>query len=390
MNAQCADSEAAKQRRREATIWYMERRSHPELPPAAARAWEEWIADSANSAEYDAIQCFLTMVRSCPPPPLPDRTELSTDTSSDESEAVDEPGLLNDWGRATHVTRRVGVVLRLIGAVGCVAVAASAVVLLLYSGSIDWLRAIFLPAPHYETAVGEVRQFLLEDHSAVILAGSTRLKVLYSATRRRVVLERGEAFFTVKQDSRVPFEVQAGSGVITDLGTEFDVRRYPDNVNVAVMKGAVKVSAGGSASWGLFSANSDRLDSVAPPTATDIHTAEVQAGHEVNYGENGKIGAVQQSALEEVTLWLYGRRTYRDKSLVRVLEDLQLYLSRRIDLDPDMSAFLVTARFNTLDSSMVEKWIHRLPKIYPVEIDDSNPRILRIRCLSQGCTNSPP
>lgn len=389
MNAQRADCESAKQRRREATIWYMERRSHPELPPVAARAWEEWIADPTNRAEYDAIQNFLTMVRSCPPPPLPERAEYLADTQSEESETVDESGVLTGWGETTHVTKGLHVRHRFLVAVGCAAVAAS-VVLRVCPSPADWLKTTFSPAVHYETAVGEVRKIFLEDQSAVTLAGSTRLKVMYSDTRRRVVLERGEAFFAVKHNPRVPFEVQAGSGDITVLGTEFDVHRYPDEVKVAVKKGAVKVSADGSAGWAFFPVSSDRSDGVASLAATETHTAEVQAGHEVDYGENGKIGAVQQSAMEEVALWLYGSRTYQNRSLVRVIEDLQLYLSRRVDLDPDMSAFLVTTRIDNLDPARAEKWIHRLPSVYPVDIDESNPRILRIRCRVPGCTSPPP
>jgi transmembrane sensor len=387
MNAQRADSESAKQRRREATLWYMERRAHPELPPSLAREWEKWIADPANRAEYESIQRFLTLVRSCPRPPLPERAEYLTSTRSEEFETVDAPGVPTGRGETTHVTKALGVMPRVLVAVVCVAAAAGVLVLRPGSSAVDWLRMTFAPASHYETAAGEIRTILLEDQSTVTLAGSTRVKVLYSDTRRRVVLERGEAFFDVKHNPRVPFEVQAGRGDVTVLGTAFDVHRYPDDVKVAVKEGAVKVSADGSASWAFFPVSSDRSDGVGSPTATETHTTEVQAGHEVNYGENGKIGAVQQSAMEEVASWLYGSRTYRDRSLVRVIEDLQLYLSRRIDLDPDMSAFLITTRIDNLDSARVEEWIHRLPSVYPIEIDESNPRILRIRCRVPGCTN---
>ena len=59
-------------------------------------------------------------------------------------------------------------------------------------------------------------------------------------TQERVVwLDRGEAFFQIKHDAAHPFVVMVGDRRITDLGTQFVVRREPSRLKVAVMQGRV-------------------------------------------------------------------------------------------------------------------------------------------------------
>ena len=55
------------------------------------------------------------------------------------------------------------------------------------------------------------------------------------------MLERGEAFFKVAHDASRPFVVEAEPRRIVVTGTEFDVRRAPDALEVSVAEGHVKV-----------------------------------------------------------------------------------------------------------------------------------------------------
>ena len=83
--------------------------------------------------------------------------------------------------------------------------------------------------------------------------------------------------------------------------------------------------------------------------------------------------------------WLYGSRLYRDDLLVKVIEDMQLYMTRRVELDPDMGRLRFAGRFEHPDDDLVMKWLRRLPEIYPIFVDDSNPRVVRIGCLVPRC-----
>ena len=91
------------------------------------------------------------------------------------------------------------------------------------------------------TGPSEIRAVALEDGSTVWLNGDSKLKVDFTAPERRVVLERGEAFFKVAHDASRPFVVEADTRRIVVTGTQFDVRRAPQAVDVSVTEGHVKV-----------------------------------------------------------------------------------------------------------------------------------------------------
>ena len=99
-------------------------------------------------------------------------------------------------------------------------------------------------SPYAESAatqVGGLRKLELPDGSVVTLNTDTAVEVSYSAAERRVVLLRGEAFFSVAKDASRPFWVQAGAVAVRAVGTAFNVRLLPASVNVLVAEGDVRV-----------------------------------------------------------------------------------------------------------------------------------------------------
>ena len=66
-----------------------------------------------------------------------------------------------------------------------------------------------------------------------------QLVVDYGAQARRVLLERGEAYFEVAEDRARPFTVDLGLRSVTAVGTAFNVRKDPERFQVAVTDGAV-------------------------------------------------------------------------------------------------------------------------------------------------------
>ena len=59
------------------------------------------------------------------------------------------------------------------------------------------------------TRLGEIRRFLLQDGSGVVLNASSAVQVDYEEKQRRVVLREGEASFNVAHNVNRPFIVQA-------------------------------------------------------------------------------------------------------------------------------------------------------------------------------------
>jgi ferric-dicitrate binding protein FerR (iron transport regulator) len=98
-----------------------------------------------------------------------------------------------------------------------------------------------VPFREYVTAPGQRSQLTFLDGTRVLLAVDSRLRVPrdYGVRQRLVDLE-GEAYFAVRHDPSRPFVVRTSRGTTEDLGTEFDVRAYPDeDLTVVVAKGRV-------------------------------------------------------------------------------------------------------------------------------------------------------
>jgi transmembrane sensor len=102
--------------------------------------------------------------------------------------------------------------------------------------------AHFLLAPDdrtFATSVGGHETVSFADGSRIELNTNTVLRARMTTEQRIVWLDKGEAFFQVKHDRLHPFIVIAGARRITDLGTQFVVRRDTGKLQVAVVQGRV-------------------------------------------------------------------------------------------------------------------------------------------------------
>jgi transmembrane sensor len=102
--------------------------------------------------------------------------------------------------------------------------------------------AALIPPPKdrvYSTPIGGHETISFADGTKVELNTNTVLRARMTTDQRVVWLERGEAYFQVRHDRAHPFIVFAGNRRVTDLGTQFVVRRSPKKFQVAVMQGRV-------------------------------------------------------------------------------------------------------------------------------------------------------
>lgn len=97
-------------------------------------------------------------------------------------------------------------------------------------------------AQQFRTAKGERLEVSLPDGSQALLNTDTVIRVTYSEAARRVELRRGQAWFSVRENSRQPFHVDAGKTRVTALGTAFDVYRGIGATEITVTEGVVRVS----------------------------------------------------------------------------------------------------------------------------------------------------
>ena len=82
---------------------------------------------------------------------------------------------------------------------------------------------------------------VLADGTVVELNGTAVIVSDFTATERRVRLERGEAHFTVTKDAARPFTVMAAGVSVRAVGTAFNVRLADAAVEVLVTEGQVRL-----------------------------------------------------------------------------------------------------------------------------------------------------
>jgi len=195
------------------------------------------------------------------------------------------------------------------------------------------------PATVYETHKGQRRTVALADGSALQLNTDTRVSVRVSAHARKLVLERGELALKVTHDASRPLTLTAGDATVTDLGTEFDVRRDPDGVAVAVREGEVSLGDGNS--------------------STTLRQGDM-AVHRA--GASGAV--VSQGHADEAFAWQTAHAIYHDQPLSVVVKDLNRYFDKPIVVD-DQAGKLRLSAILTLDSEPLV--VRRLQSYLPVQ-----------------------
>lgn len=124
---------------------------------------------------------------------------------------------------------------------GAAMACSSVLVMLLYFGD----SRFFTPAAPYElkTAQTNSMQQGLDDGSVVDIAPDSQLTVFFTADKRQVLQGQGAAYFAVAKDKQRPFEVRLDQASVVAVGTEFNIDRDPDLIDITVYEGAVQVQA---------------------------------------------------------------------------------------------------------------------------------------------------
>jgi transmembrane sensor len=98
------------------------------------------------------------------------------------------------------------------------------------------------------TSPGQKLSITLSDGTKIKLNSDSELKypTQFTSDRREVTL-KGEAFFDVAHNDRVPFNVHSAGITVVVLGTSFNVSAYPENtdVKIALEEGRVKIKMTG-------------------------------------------------------------------------------------------------------------------------------------------------
>lgn len=213
-----------------------------------------------------------------------------------------------------------------------------------------WMAREHVLADH-RTGTGERRIVRLPDGSVAELSTMTSLSLHFGAGERRVMLHKGEVFFTVAADRARPFRVEAGGGTVTALGTAFQVTANGRDTRVVVTEHAVSVAAGGG-------------------------EVRVEEGQEVRYDTAGL--SVIETVDPALSLsWRQGQLAFMSVPLSEVLEAVERWIPGRIVLmDEALKARLVTV---ILDTSRGASMLDTLAQALPIRVISITPYLTLIQ-----------
>lgn len=205
----------------------------------------------------------------------------------------------------------------------------------------------------YRTAMGDLREVLLEDGSRITLSSASEVRVRFARRERHVELERGEAFFDVAKDRSRPFVIVAGERQVRVVGTRFAVRRGGDagtGLRVVVTQGLVQLESGPD------------IDGRARPSTL------LPAGSMALASSTGLVVRTGTVADAERTLdWRNGFLDFNDTSLAEAVDEFNRYNHRKLVIgDRATGALRVGGHFRW---SNVDAFVRLLELGFPVQAE---------------------
>lgn len=193
----------------EAAQWYT-RLSDPEASEAEKVQWKHWLdASTHNQFAWQQMQAINQQCQAVP-------GQIAAPTLS-----------------KSQVSRRK--ILQTLASVAIVS-------------PLAWLAYRYQNTPRYHaqyiTAVGQIRQWKLQDGSTLLLNTDSAADVTFNDNARRIDLHGGEIFVATSKQFKgsTPLYVATPHGRIEALGTKFSVRHFADRTLVQVVEDKVKVS----------------------------------------------------------------------------------------------------------------------------------------------------
>jgi transmembrane sensor len=219
--------------------------------------------------------------------------------------------------------------------------AVAAMLLVLAVGAITWILVSRAGWQVYETGFGGFQRVALADGSTTMLNTDSRIRARMSSGRRDIVLDRGEALFTVTHDTRRPFDVTAGDTVVRAVGTAFSVRlRDQQQVDVIVTEGRVAIDP-----------PDDSVNGKLPLPVALPELSTLAAGETVSVKAHRM--RVQKIADEDVTrklAWTKGRLSFDRATLAEAVAEFNRYNRRQLVVDdPRIATLHIGGVFDATD-----------------------------------------
>lgn len=215
------------------------------------------------------------------------------------------------------------------------------------------------PALHFETRHGEQLTQRLADNSVLHLNTGSAVSIRYSKTERVVVLAAGQAAFEVAHEADRPFRVQAGSALITDLGTRFDVRQDGTATVVTVIEGRVRVAP------------------KIPGQSLQSSPVDLDADQQVRLGDGAWPATPITVDAKRTSAWMQHQLVFDNEPLGRVAAEYSRYTSKPIEIaTPTLKNLRISGVFATDDTDAFVAFLRSLKGVR-VEVTDTSIRVSR-------------
>ncbi len=150
----------------------------------------------------------------------------------------------------------------------------------------------------------------LPDGSTVRLVGDTQMTVAENFAENRSVRLSGEAFFSVAKHAERPFTVTTDRLTVTVLGTEFNLKAYPETNETVV-----------SLASGLVEVTNENGSTVLAPMEQLVYNKESGAS------------VVAEFTPEQIDRWRFGEQALDDVSLSEALRTIGDFYGKEVVIE---------------------------------------------------------
>lgn len=224
-----------------------------------------------------------------------------------------------------------------------------------------------------QVSVDDFRQ-VLSDGTVVKLNTGARIQEHYTSQERRVVLNKGEAHFTVVHEPVRPFIVSVRGIDVRAVGTAFNVRIDDAAVEVLVTEGRVQIQAAiGSAPVSAESAAIRDIEA-AIPILEARQRAVVSFSSAVLKPE---IATLTSGEIERVLAWQHRRLDFKAATLANIVAEFNRRNTTQIVLrDPELAAMRLTVSFR---SDNIDGFVHLIETGFGVHCERQEREIILTR-----------
>ena len=212
--------------------------------------------------------------------------------------------------------------------------------------------------PNYENTYISYKQSIknitLPDNSRISIDAKTSLLIKYYANKREVVLNKGQAVFTVSKNKNKPFIIRSGKTYIEVVGTKFEVQKEKNITKISVIEGIVKIG-------NIYNENKD------PKILTLLNKGESIILH-----NSAKVDYIGSIDINTIANWQDDLLIFNNSTLENDFNIFSKYYDIDVELKGTTSQLLFSGKF---DTKGLDKFLNAIEKVYSLQIKRNNNKI---------------